>query len=178
MKTLLVASIACLGLVAGTANADPGFSLGASAGYAKIKDSGSGLTFDENDVGFKGFGTYTFSNGIGIEGGYVDFGKPAADIAGSNVGIDASGWNLYAVGNLPLAESFDLFAKAGVIQWDADVFIDGINIENDNGSDLALGLGARWNIGNSFGIRSEFDWYDVSDADSVYMVSVGIEFRF
>jgi len=178
MKILLVATTTALCMTAGIASADSGFTVGASAGYSKIKDSEGGLSFDANDIGWKAFGTYMFTNGIGIEGGYVDFGKPDASIFGSNLAIDAGGWNLYAVGSLPLSERFDLFAKAGAIRWDADSIVDGVNVGSDSGTVLALGLGGRWNISDSLGFRSEFDWYDVSEADSVWMVSVGLEFRF
>jgi len=178
MKTLLVATVVAAGLLAGTANADPGFSIGGSVGQSKIKDSESGFDIDGKDIAWKAFGTYMFNNGIGIEGGYVDFGKPDADVAGSSYAIDARGWNLYAVGNLPLSESFNLIAKAGAIRWDADSFIDGVNVGGDSGNDLALGLGARWNVSNSLGLRTEFDWYNVSEADQVWMVSVGLQFNF
>lgn len=178
MKTLFVASVVVAGMLAGTAHADPGFSVGASAGQSKIKSSDSEFSFDGKDLAWKGFGTYMFNNGIGIEGGYVDFGKPDATVMDTNLAIDARGWNFYLVGNLPLSDSFDLFAKAGGIRWDADSFIDGVDVGGDSGNDLALGAGARWNITDSLGLRTEFDWYDVSDADEVWMVSVGLQFNF
>ena len=178
MKTLLWAPAGVLVLAAGVASADPGFAVGASVGYAKIEDSESGFNFDETDLGFKAFGSYTFANGIGIEGGYVDFGEPQADILDSSIEIDATGWTLYGVGNLPVGDSVDLFAKAGAVRWDADSIVNGIRVDDDSGTDLALGIGGSWQLGETFGLRSEFDWYNVSEADSVWMLSVGLEVRF
>jgi OOP family OmpA-OmpF porin len=178
MNKILVALLVSAGLMAASAHAKEGFSVGASYGYTKIKDSDSGLSFDATDTGYKLFGGYMFSNYLGIEGGYVDFGNPDDDLLGVRGQIDASGYNLYAVGAIPLSQSFDLCAKAGVVSWDADTRLDGVHVGSDDGNDLALGLGARWNSAGSFGIRTEFDWYNISDADAVWMASLGFELRF
>ena len=177
MNKIVAVLIAGLALAASPANADSGFSIGASAGYVTIADSDATVDFDGNDVGYKFFGTYMFNNYFGLEGGYVNFGAPDSDFIGNNLSIEATGWNAYLVGNLPLGDTFDLFAKAGAVKWDAESFIDGVNVGNDDGNDLAISGGVRWNIG-SLGIRAEIDWYDISDADKVWMASVGLEFRF
>jgi OOP family OmpA-OmpF porin len=178
MNRVLVVLLASACLMATSVHAKEGFSVGASYGYTKIKDSDSALSFDATDTGYKLFAGYMFSNYLGIEGGYVDFGTPDDDLLGVRGQIDASGYNLYAVGAIPLSQSFDLFAKAGAISWDADTRLDGVNFGSDDGTDLALGLGARWNSAGKFGIRTEFDWYNISDADAVWMASLGFELRF
>jgi OOP family OmpA-OmpF porin len=178
MKKFAWATSLCLIILAGTASADDGFSLGASYGYVNIEDSDQDFSFDATDTGYKLFASYTFRNGFGIEGGYIDFGKPDDDILGQIARIDADGWNLYGVGNLGLSDSFDLFAKAGVVSWEADSLIDGVQVGADDGEDLALGIGARFNSGGALGLRAEFEWFDIDDADAVWMASVGIEFRF
>jgi OOP family OmpA-OmpF porin len=177
MKKITAAFIVCFTLAAASANADPGLSIGASAGYVTVAQSDPTFDFDGNDVGYKLFGNYMFNNYLGVEGGYVDFGAPDAGTVLGTASIEATGWNLYLVGNLPLGDAFDLFAKAGGIKWDADSFIDGINVGGDDGNDLALSGGARLNIG-SLGIRAEIDWYDIADADKAWMASIGLEFRF
>jgi OOP family OmpA-OmpF porin len=177
MKKITWATTMCLVLFTGTAVAD-GLSLGASYGYANIEDSAAGFSFDAADTGYKLFGKYMFNNGFGIEGGYIDFGKPDDDFLGQTAQIDAEAWSLYGVGALGLSDSFDLFAKAGVVSWEADSLIDGIPVDADDGEDLALGIGASFNANETFGLRAEFDWFDVDDADAVWMASVGFEIRF
>ena len=105
MKKSGLILVTFLALTATSANADSGFSLGASAGYVTIADSDATVDFDGNDVGYKVFGSYMFNNFFGLEGGYVDFGAPDTDILASNFSIEATGWNAYLVGNLPLGRS-------------------------------------------------------------------------
>lgn len=178
MKNFTVALFGLATLFTATANADEALTLGASIGYVNIENDDPGFNFDANDTGYKFFANYTASNYLGIEGGYVDFGSPQDIVGGFPGEIDAAGWNLYGVGNLPLSGGVDLFAKAGVVSWEADSIINGILVDTDDGTDLALGLGARWNSEGSFGLRAEVDWFDIDEADSIWMTSVGFEFRF
>jgi len=174
-------SVALLGLAilcTAPAFADEGLSLGASVGYVNIEDNEPGFDFDASDTGYKLFAKYEFANHLAVEGGYIDFGKPEDTVLGLPGAIDASGWNVYAVGNLPLSESVDLFAKAGIVAWEADSIIDGILVDTADGNDLALGFGASWDAGESLGIRAGVDWFDIDEADSVWMASVGLELRF
>ncbi len=178
MGKLTVALIGLATLLTANAYADEGLTFGASVGYVNIEDDDPGFGVDANDTGYKLFASFTAANGLGIEGGYVDFGSPEDIVGGFPGEIDASGWNLYGVGNLPLSDGVDLFAKAGFVSWEADSIIDGLLVDTDDGTDLALGLGARWNSGGSFGLRTEFDWFDIDEADSIWMVSLGFELRF
>ena len=177
MKKITVALLGLAVLVTSSAYAD-GLSLGASIGYVNVEDNQPGFDFEANDTGYKFFANYEFSNHLAIEGGYIDFGKPEDHFQGLFGEIDASGWNLYGVGNLPLGDSVDLFAKAGIVSWDADSIIDGVLVDTDDGNDLALGLGARWSMTENFGLRAEADWFDIDEADSVWMASIGFELRF
>ena len=177
MKKFSVALLGLAVLFTSSAYAD-GLSVGASVGYVNIEDSEPGFDFSANDTGYKLFGAYTFENGLGIEGGYIDFGKPDDTFQGLTGEIDASGWNLYGVGHLPLSDSVSLFGKAGFVRWDADSIIDGVLVDSDDGEDLALGLGAQWSISDNLGFRAEADWFDIDEADSVWMASIGFELRF
>ena len=178
MKKFPVALLGLAALFSTAANADEGLSLGATVGYVNIEDNEPGFDFDANDTGYKLFANYEFASRIAIEGGYIDFGKPEDVVLGLPGEIDASGWNLYGVGNLPLSDGVELFAKAGIVSWEADSIIDGILVDTEDGTDLALGFGGRWKAGDAFGFRAEVDWFDIDEADSVWMASIGFELRF
>jgi OOP family OmpA-OmpF porin len=177
MKKITWATSICFVLLAGPAAAE-GLSLGASYGFANIEDSDQGFSLDASDTGYKLFGRYMFNNGFGIEGGYIDFGKPDDDFLGQTAQIDAEAWSLYGVGALGLSDNFDLFAKAGFISWEADSLLNGVPVGFDDGEDLALGIGAKLGSESGLGLRAEFEWFDVDEADAVWMASLGLEFRF
>ncbi len=171
-------ALAGLAMAAAPLTYADGLSLGASIGYVNVADSEPGFDFESSDTGYKLFASYEFSNHLAIEGGYIDFGNQEDQFQGLTGQIDASGWNLYGVGNLPLADSVDLFAKAGIVNWKANSVIDGVLVDDTDGNDLALGFGARWRLMPALGIRAEADWFDIDEADSVWMASIGLEFRF
>lgn len=174
----LTVTLLGVALLSATAAHAEGLTLGASVGYVNVEDNEPGFDFESNDTGYKLFASYTFANNLGIEGGYIDFGSPEDRFLGSVGRIDASGWNLYGVGNLPLSGGVDLFAKAGIVSWNADSIIDGVLVDTADGNDLALGFGARWRLNDAFGLRAEADWFDIDEADSVWMASIGFELRF
>jgi OOP family OmpA-OmpF porin len=178
MKKFTVALLGLATFLTANAHADEGLAMGASIGIVNIENDDPGFVFDASDTGYKFFASYTASSYLGVEAGYIDFGSPEDVVGGFPGEIDASGWNLYGVGNLPLSGGVDLFAKAGIVAWEADSIIDGLLVDTNDGTDLALGLGARWNSSGSFGLRAEVDWFDIDEADSIWMASVGFEVRF
>ena len=113
----LTVTLLGVALLSATAVHAEGLTLGASVGYVNVEDNEPGFDFESNDTGYKLFASYTFANNLGIEGGYIDFGSPEDRFLGSVGRIDASGWNLYGVGNLPLSGGVDLFAKAALRVW-------------------------------------------------------------
>lgn len=163
--------------------ADSGFYLGGSIGRslveADISDPGAGsLDFDDGDSAWKGiagFNIDAFVIDLAIEGGYVDFGAPADQIAGSEVELDLNGWNLFGLAGLELGP-VGVFAKAGFIDWSADASVDGARITSDSGTDPAYGIGVRFSL-FSAEVRAEYEYFDFEDTD-VSLVSVGAVWTF
>ena len=170
----------------GDARAESGFYLGGSVGDATISadapdgNLGDTFKFDESDFAWKAFGGYNFDVAFmdfAIEGGYVDLGAPSGTSPlGTTVGLDVAGWDIFALAGFKLGP-VGLFAKAGMISWDADFSATGFPTEGDSGSDPAYGVGARFILGG-FEIRGEYEMFDISDADDVYMLSLGAAFKF
>ncbi len=98
--------------------------------------AGSNPDFSGSDVSFDFVAGWMFNQNIGVEVGYIDFGKATDDLRlpDSCLGppyfgcssrqwtsdIKRDGFQLFLIGSLPISESVDLFGKAGVIRWDAD----------------------------------------------------------
>lgn len=163
-------------MLSGTAAAesDNGFYIGLGAGQASIGDidggEGGGTTsFDGDDTGYKLFAGWNFAIAelitLGVEGGYIDFGK--ADDGGNEV--DANGFDLFGVAGVQLGP-VNVFGKVGAIMWDADVSGDGFQ-GSDDGTDPAYGLGAGLQFG-SFGVRAEYELFDIDTADDVSLLSL------
>lgn len=184
------ASAAALGLLPFTdARAESGPYIGGSVGSATIaveipdEDPGAVFDFDENDFAWKAFGGYNFDLGVAdlaIEGGYVDLGAPSGELLGSEVELDVTGWDVFGLLGVDIGP-VGLFAKAGMVSWDVEATIDGIEDEGDDGTDPAYGVGARFNLGN-LQIRAEYEYFDIdsegADGEDVYMLSAGLVVNF
>lgn len=157
--------------------------LGASVGQAGVElDAGDPvqpLVFDEEDFAWKAYGGFSFDLAeldLGIEAGYVDLGGPSADVLGSQVEVDADGFDAFAVLGVDLGP-LGVFAKAGMIAWDASVTVDGFDAGSDDGTDPAYGIGARIGLG-SLDLRVEYEMFDIEDADDITLLSAGLVWRF
>jgi OOP family OmpA-OmpF porin len=178
MKKLITGFIGLVAFVASPAFADKGFSAGASIGYSNVSIEDDGFGVDLTGTGYKVFGTYMFNDNFGIEGGWLSFGEPSDTVGGFDLEVDADGFDVFAVGALPVSDTVDLFAKAGMLAWDATASINGFEDSSESGEDLALGIGGRFTGASGFGVRAEYEWFDFADADSVWMISLGFEYNF
>lgn len=178
-----------LSLAAGSVAADEntGFYLGGSVGYSSIEvaqriqldEELDRFDLDDEDFGWKAFAGYQFMPWLAIEGGYVDFGEvdERGSLIGADLGID--GWDAFVVGNLPIW-IIDVFAKVGVISWDADLDLtvgDETFSASDDGEDIAYGIGAALDL-QHFAIRAEIERFEVGDIDDLYLFSVGASIQF
>lgn len=183
LAALLAASL--LGL-SGTAMADSGFYLGGSVGNTTLEanfedplDPGSDFTFDESDFSWKAFGGYNFDLpviNLGVEGGYRSLGGPSVTIAQESFGIDITAWDVFGVAGFDLGP-VTVFGKLGIISWDAELTVGGFDAGSEDDQDTAYGIGASFNLG-SFQLRAEYEMFDVSDVEDLYMLSAGFVYTF
>lgn len=178
MKHTAFSLLTLMILATTAAHAEDGIAFGTSIGFAHVEDREPGFDIDDDSTGAKIFGIVTFENHFGIEGGYVDFGRPHDDYFGLPARIDAQGFYLSGIAGIPLSRGVDLFGKAGVISWTAESTIDNILFAEDDGNDLALGVGVRIDTDGMFGMRAEFEWFDVPMTEDVWMASIGLLIRF
>jgi len=167
-------------LLSGTAVAHAGLFFGASVGDAAVTQEDDVAEFDSNATAYKAFIGFTFVKFVGFEASYVDLGTQEDEVfPGVDVSVDATAWDAYLVGILPLGDHFEIFGKAGVVVWDTSTSISGISgDESDDGNDAAYGVGFKVKFAHFFGIRAEYERFDIEDTDAVDLASVGAEFRF
>lgn len=161
---------------------------------------------DDTDTGYKIQAGYKFSENFAVEGGYVDFGRasyggdavPGNGITSLHLGVDlkAYGFNVDAVGTLPLGAGFSAFAKAGAIitHTEGTASVNGSGVggsvsEDTDGSETGLspsiGLGLAFDLTDALSVRLEYQRFfalktsddDIDDID-VDLASLGLVVRF
>ena len=170
-------------MVFAPAESQAGGYIGGSIGQSYIElDAGTSIdpaAFDEADFGWKAMAGYEFDFAVitlGIEADYVDFGAPAGDVAGSQIEVEADGFAGFGTAGIDLGP-LGVFAKYGVISWNASVTIDGFDAGSEDGTDAAYGVGVKFGLA-SVEVRGEYEIYDIEDSEDVAMLSVGIVWRF
>ena len=180
-RSLAALVAASLLVLSGTAMADSGFYVGGSVGNTTLEADFQDpvFTFDESDFSWKAYGGFNFDLpviNLGIEGGYRDLGGPSATFASETYGIDVTAWDAFGVAGFNLGP-VNVFGKLGFISWDADVTVAGFDVGSDDGTDTAYGVGASFNLG-SLQLRAEYEMFDVSDVEDLYMLSAGFVYTF
>lgn len=181
-KTIQALMALAAGLAALTANAvDNGIYLGGSVGEASVKfdDRFDGVraTYDASSTGYKLIGGWRFLDWLSVEANYLDLGQGDDKVLGEKIETDVSGISVAAVGFLPIGP-VDLFARVGAIAWEADIEAPGLGVRgSDDGTDLAYGVGAQFRVW-SLSIRGEYERFEIADADTVDMISVGVTWTF
>ncbi len=165
------------------AESQAGGYIGGGVGQAYIEvDTGTPTvpqSFDESDFGFKAFGGYDFNFAVitlGLELGYVDFGAPSGDVAGTQFELDANGIVGFGTAGFDLGP-LGIYGKYGMVSWDASTLIDGIDAGSDDGTDPAYGVGLKFGVG-ALEVRGEYEIFDIEDSEDVTMLSVGLVWRF
>ena len=131
-------------------------------------------SFDESDSATKLIVGYIFdlpAVDFSVEGNYVDFGKP--ENGGDE--LDVKGFDAFAVAGIDFG-LVGIFAKAGVIAWDADATSGGFT-DGTDGTDPAYGIGVRFNLA-SLDIRTEYEKFEIETADDLDLLSASIVWRF
>jgi hypothetical protein len=157
--------------------ADNGFYIGAAVGQAGVEVDEVDLgDFDGDDTGFKVIAGFRPLEWLAFEANYVDLGTASDNVAGVNVDVDTKGIDAFGVLFLPLPV-VDIFLKAGLISWDLDANVSGLGSVSDDGTDLAYGVGACLGFGY-FGVRAEYERFEIEDTDTVDMISLGFTWTF
>jgi OmpA-OmpF porin, OOP family len=150
-----------------------------SLGRAEF-DAFCAFNCDDPDISGKVVTGGSWSNMVGFEVGYIYFGS-----ANRNGGdSDAQGVNLSLVGNLPIGDVFNVFAKIGTTYGWTDVSVApgfGFASGTDNGFGLSYGLGVGYDLNRNWTVIGEWEEHRlkfVGSRDDVSLLSVGVKYRF
>jgi OOP family OmpA-OmpF porin len=167
-------------LLCSTATLAGPFYIGASAAKTNLKVDESSDTFNSSATTYKAFAGYRLFKFFGLEGGYVDFGNQSDSSSGIDLSVDATAWDLFAVGVVPIGKHFELFGKFGYFRWDRNAEASGAVTSSDSttGNNPVYGAGMAFVFGKHFGVRLEYEKYKMSDVDNLNQESAGLELRF
>ena len=156
--------------------------IGAGIGLASIDVCGdliaAGATScDDEDTGFKIFGGYDFNENIGIEGGYTDYGELTASDGITTVTAELTAFAISGKGAIPLNDNISVFGKLGVAFWDAEASASGFGSADADDTDLTYGIGAEFDVNETFGVRGEWERLD-ADGEDVDLLSISAILKF
>jgi OOP family OmpA-OmpF porin len=163
---------------------DAGFYVGASVGQAKDREfcgdaRSVGFTgCDDKEIAWKLHGGYQFNQNLGVELGYVNFGKFEATAPGVTGSVKARAVELLGIGSFPVWQQFSVYGKFGFFRWDADAEVAGGGLVlrgGDKGTDLTYGVGASYAFNPNIAVR--LDWQRYTDVD-VNILSLGVLYKF
>jgi opacity protein-like surface antigen len=160
----------------GVASADPNTNdFGAQAVVNALNAAGLGpatATWDKSahEAGGKGFVGWRFHRYVAVEGGYYYLGKFKNDYTGTvlggtpyTAGADSKvdGWNLSALGIVPLTETFAAFGRVGAFnsKVDTDFTVQGVKVlsASKRETTFSWGAGVQWDVGPRWAIRGEYE---------------------
>ena len=180
-KLAAPAALLALALLSLNATAADSFYLGASIGTASLNEDFDGLNIDTNSTSYRLVAGWRFNSYFAIEGGYHDFGdfEQEIDINGmaSTVSLSADGFTLGATGSFPIGEQFSLFGRAGWFFWNGDAEINSVSQATPEETNLYLGAGMSYAIGDHFRVIGDWTRYELESANS-NVFSLGFQFGF
>jgi OmpA-OmpF porin, OOP family len=155
-------------------------------------------TSRNRDTGYRLFGGYQLHKNVALEAAYVDLGKfgfrtdvsPAGSLIAST---RISGFELSALGLLPLNERFTLFARIGALAGDTKTSYAGSGsveallggeTQSKRSTQLSYGAGATFAINNRLAVRGEWSKYTqlgnefTGGKTDANLYSLGLTYRF
>ncbi len=153
--------------------------LGASYLSSSGTFSSSGESFDPNADGWKIFGGWNFNKYFGAELTYYDLGKLQQTKDNETFTADVKVTDVAFRGILPVGERFELFARLGYSNVSVDSTLTGTGASASLSTTdwrLLYGLGADLKLGKRFGLRAEWEGWDVDGSLQEY--ALGAYFRF
>lgn len=139
------------------------------------------LEVRRNDETWKVFGGVGIGRFFGVEGAWHDFGRVTCCEGLSDAGfaVDVEGISVSAIAGIPISR-FRLFAKAGLLSWEADgrlLTLAGPVPLSLDGEDPMGGVGADFNVTRHLTIRAEWELFQIAEGD-LDVASVGLQYRF
>ena len=140
---------------------------------------------DDSDWGWNFAAGYKITRNWAVELGYVDLGSFSATGtfggAPARVDADVTGWNISAVGTLPLGDMFSLYGKVGYFRSEAKATANvagALGRGTSRQNDITAGIGARYHLSPNLSLLAEANYYGLGDNDSAMGYFGGVRYDF
>ena len=136
---------------------------------------------DMTDTGWKLAIGNQFNPNVALEFGYADLGDAKVSALGVTCKGDAKGFGASLAGSLPVANQFSFTGRVGLFRSDSNITCSAGATsvsDSDSGTGLAFGVGARYDITKTVGLRGEWERFDLGDYGDVDMLSLGVVVKF
>ena len=134
--------------------------------------------FGKEEVSWDMHGGYSLSENFAIEGGYWLLGRESLP---DNRALEVSGLATVVVAKLPVAETVDVFAEAGLYFWKVSVVEDRWDrySEVNDGADFLYGVGMSFAVANHVDVVAKYRSIamDLVEED-VTNLGVGVRYTF
>jgi|SRR6266850_4337429 len=160
--------------------------IGGSLGQSKFKvDCGGVTTCDTKDTAFRIFGGYQVNRNFAAELGWAKLGKAHFADSGGSADLEASAFDLSALGAFPLGSQFSVFGRLGFYLSKAEFSGDATGSKNSNG--ITWGFGGQFDLNRNLGLRAEWQRYNkvkaqesggTEDKGDIDALSIGVLWRF
>jgi OOP family OmpA-OmpF porin len=166
--------------------------IGFSIGRAKIEDAceSSGISViscEDSDTSFKVYGGAKTHRNFAFEVAYIDLGESVITDNVDALTIEAAGINSSVFGIIPASNNLDIFAKVGLMYWEAKKSSSGTfngTIASSEGLDITFGFGANFGVSRTFALRAEFEKFprvggeQTTGESGVTLITLGAAFYF
>lgn len=157
--------------------------------------TGLSSTAKETNTAYKLQLGYEINKYFAVEGGYVDLGTAtySATFTGGNAKVDykAHGWNISAVGILPVQRDLSIFGKVGFITAKSErtgslTGLPGYRVvpANATSTSPSWGVGISYNVTQNVAVRGEWERFNkvgekyTTGQSDLDFLSVGLVYKF
>jgi len=159
-----------------------GFYGGLGVGYGSLSLDNGTISLSGEDLTFKVLGGYRLAGdylpydlNIAVEAAYLDLGEFSDSFAGAELDVATDGFELSAAAYYPLNDNLEVFGKAGVYAWDAEVKAAGVAQDAESSTDLALGIGVAWQTATP--VAFGFDLTGFNMLDGVWAANLSATYQ-
>jgi hypothetical protein len=141
----------------------------------------AGFRIEDEDFAYKVFIGFELPGPFAVEAGSRDLGSLSEDLGPLSATVETQALDAAALAKLGIGP-VSFFVKAGVVAWDAEVHVHNSPVlpdldDSDDGTDSYWGVGVSVEIGR-FGVRGEYESFEIDLVDDLTMLSVGVTVEF